>query len=413
MENREFDVIVWGATGFTGRLVAEYLLRQYGPPGEGSRSNLRWALGGRSEDKLNALIADLGPGGAQIPLVLADSDDRALLDVMAARARVICSTVGPYALYGSKLVAACVHRGTHYCDLAGEVQWMRTMIDDYHDAARGSGARIVHACGFDSIPSDMGVYFVQQQMRARHGVACSAVKYRAKDFKGGFSGGTIASILNMLDEGERDPSIAEVLNDPYGLNPQGQRRGLDGPERQLPEYEADFDAWVTPFVMAVINTKVVRRSNALMGYPYGEDFRYDEGTIMPFGMLGFPLAAAMCAGTSAFNAAASVGSLRQLLARMVPKPGEGPSEQARDSGYYVIEMLGKHPVDASLNIRARVRGDRDPGHGSTSKMLAESAVCLAQDPLSSPGGVLTPVSAMGEALLARLMENAGVSFEVL
>lgn len=413
MDNREFDVIVWGATGFTGRLVAEYLLRQYGPPGEGSKSNLRWALGGRSEDKLKALLADLGPGGAQIPLVLADSDDRALLDVMAARARVICSTVGPYALYGSKLVAACVHQGTHYCDLTGEVQWMRKMIDDYHDAARESGARIVHTCGFDSIPSDMGVYFVQQQMRARHGVACSAVKYRAKEFKGGFSGGTIASMLNMLDEVERDPSIAEVLDDPYGLNPQGQRRGLDGPERQLPEYEAEFDAWVTPFVMAAINTKVVRRSNALMGYPYGEDFRYDEGTLMPFGMLGFPLAAAMSAGTAAFNAAASVGSLRQLLARVVPKPGEGPSEQARESGYYVIEMLGKHPVDASLNIRARVRGDRDPGYGSTSKMLAESAVCLAQDPLSSPGGVLTPASAMGEALLSRLTENAGVSFEVL
>jgi len=413
MENREFDVIVWGGTGFTGRLVAEYLLRQYGPPGEGSRSNLRWALGGRSEDKLKALIADLGPGGAQIPLVLADSDDRTLLDVMAARARVICSTVGPYALYGSKLVAACVHQGTHYCDLTGEVQWMRRMIDDYHDAARESGARIVHTCGFDSIPSDMGVYFVQQQMRARHGVACSAVKYRAKEFKGGFSGGTIASMLNMLEELERVPSVAEVLKDPYGLNPQGERRGLDGPERMLPEYDTDFAAWVTPFVMGMINTKVVRRSNAVMGYPYGREFRYDEGTIMPFGLAGFPLAAAFSAGSAAFAATASVGALRQLLARMLPKPGEGPSREARETGYYVIELLGRHPSDPALNLRARVRGDRDPGYGSTSKMLAESAVCLAQDTLASPGGVLTPASAMGDALLSRLNDNAGVTVELI
>jgi len=409
MDNREFDVVVWGATGFTGRLVAEYLLRRYGA-GSGS---LKWAMGGRNESKLRAVRAELGPQAEGVPLVIADSEDAALLDVMAARTRVVCSTVGPYALYGSRLVAACVHHGTHYCDLTGEVQWMREMIGRHHEHARETGARIVHTCGFDSIPSDMGVYFLQQQMQARNGVSCAAVKYRAKAFKGGFSGGTITSMLNMLDEMERDPSIAAVIQDPYALNPPGARRGLDGPERMLPDYDADFGAWVTPFVMGMINTKVVRRSNAVMGYPYGEEFRYDEGTLIPFGLAGFPIAAAVSAGSAAFTAAASLGTLRRLLARMLPKPGEGPSQAAREAGYFVIELLGRHPSDPSLSLRARIRGDRDPGYGSTAKMLGESAVCLAQDPLESPGGVLTPASAMGGALLPRLNDNAGVTFELI
>jgi short subunit dehydrogenase-like uncharacterized protein len=220
-------------------------------------------------------------------------------------------------------------------------------------------------------------------------------------------------MLNMLDEMERNPSIAAVLKDPYGLNPAGDRRGLDGPERVLPEYDADFGAWVTPFVMGMINTKVVRRSNAVMGYPYGEDFRYDEGTLMPFGPAGFPIAAAVSAGSATFTAAASVGTFRRLLTRMLPKPGAGPSRAAQEAGYFVIELLGRHPSDSTLNLRAQIRGDRDPGYGSTSKMLGESAVCLAQDALDSPGGVLTPASAMGSALLARLNDNAGVTFELV
>ncbi|MEZ5559327.1 MAG: saccharopine dehydrogenase NADP-binding domain-containing protein [Pseudomonadales bacterium] len=408
MNQREFDVVVWGATGFTGRLVAEYLLRRYGVGGE-----LRWAIAGRNERKLEELRGSLGAAAASLPLVIGDSDDRVLLDVLAARTRVVCSTVGPYALYGSNLVAACAHQGTHYCDLTGEVQWMREMIDRFHAPAGASGARIVHTCGFDSIPSDMGVWFVQQAMRARHGVPARSVSYRARAFKGGFSGGTIASMLNMLDEAERDPSLRRLIEDPYGLNPEGQRRGLDGPERVLPFFDQDFDAWVTPFVMATINTKVVRRTNALLGYAFGHEFRYDEGTLTPFGVFGFPLAAAISTGSAAFTAAAGFAPLRRVLARMLPKPGEGPTEATRESGYYVIELLARHPTDPTCNLRAEVRGDRDPGYGSTSKMLAESAVCLAKDPLTSAGGVLTPAVAMGDALLARLNEHAGVTFRLL
>jgi len=404
--DRPFDVILWGASGFTGRLVAEYLLGRYG-------GELRWALAGRNRSRLEAIRDELGPAAAGLPILLADSADLDSLDALVAQTRVICSTVGPYALYGSGLVAACVGRGTHYCDLTGEVHWMRRMIDLHHDAARASGARIVHTCGFDSIPSDLGVYRLHREMQRRHGVPCSVVKFRAREFRGGFSGGTIASMLNMLEEAEHDPAIRQVLEDPYGLNPAGERRGLDGPERALPEYDPDFGGWVTPFVMGVINTKVVRRSNALLGYAYGRDFRYEEGTLIPFGAYGFPLAAAMSAGSAAFTAAASIRTVRRWLAGLLPKPGEGPSAQTRASGFYVIELLGRHPTDRHADLRLRIRGDRDPGYGSTSKMLAESAVCLARDPVNSPGGVLTPAAAMGEALLERLTANAGVSFELI
>jgi short subunit dehydrogenase-like uncharacterized protein len=408
VNEREFDVIVWGATGFTGRLVAEHLLHRHGVEGQ-----LRWAIGGRSQHKLADVRRDLGTAAERLPLVLADADDPASLEAMVARTRVICTTVGPYALHGSGLVAACAALGTHYCDLTGEVQWMRRMIDAHHAQAEASGARIVHTCGFDSIPSDLGVLFVQQEMQRRHGVPCRSVKFRAREVRGGFSGGTAASMLNMLDESERDPAIQPILDDPYGLNPADDRRGLDGPERSLPEYDPDFGAWVTPFLMATINTKVVRRSNALMGYPYGREFRYDEGMIVPFGPWGFPLAAAISAGSAAFTAVAGFGAARRGLARVLPQPGQGPSPQVREAGYYVIELLGRHPTDRAADVRVRIRGDRDPGYGSTSKMLAEAAACLASDDLDSPGGVLTPATAMGRHLLDRLPIHAGVTFEVL
>lgn len=408
MSDREFDVILWGATGFTGALVADHMLSTYGVGG-----NLRWAIAGRSQTRLEEVRAGLGDAAAALPLVLADADDQALLDVLAARTRVVCSTVGPYARYGSKLVAACVHHGTHYCDLTGEVQWMRRMIDTHHQRARDTGARIVHTCGFDSIPSDLGTLFLQQEMQRRYDAPAGVVKLRVRDMRGGFSGGTVASMLNMMEEADRDPQIRTVIDDPYGLNPEGERSGLDGPERTLPEYDGDVGSWVTPFVMAAINTKVVRRSNALMDHAYGHDFRYDEGMVAPFGAWGFPVAASISAGSAAVSAAASVGALRRLMAPLLPKPGTGPSEQARRSGYFDIELLGKPRRDAPVAVKVRVKGQGDPGYAATSRMLGEAAVCLARDDLTSHGGVLTPAVAMGEALLARLPLHAGVTFELV
>ncbi len=408
MSDREFDVIVWGATGFTGRLVAAHLLERFG-----AASNFRWALGGRSEAKPNEVRAELGEDAREVPLVLGDADDQAQLDVLAARTRVVCSAVGPYALHGSKLVAACVHHGTHYCDLTGEVHWMRRMIDTHHQRGRETGARIVHTCGFDSIPSDLGTLFLQLEMQRRVGAPAGAVKFRAREMRGGFSGGTIASMMNMLEEAQKNPAIRQVLDDPYGLNPEGQRSGLDGPERSLPEYDADVNAWVTPFVMAAINTRVVRRSNALMDYAYGHDFRYDEGMVMPFGPWGFPLAAGVSAGSAAVTSAASIGAVRRMLAPMLPRSGQGPSPQAREAGGYLIELIGKAPRGNGDDLRVRIRGRGDPGYASTSRMLGEAAACLAQDDLTSDGGVLTPAVAMGEALLRRLPVHAGVTFEVM
>jgi len=397
---REYDIIIWGATGFTGKLVVDYMQQNY------SGGNLTWAVGGRNQAKLDAL--NLGP---QVNVLVADSHDRAALDELVQKTRVVLTTVGPYARYGSELVAACAAHGTHYCDLTGEVHWMRQMIEAHQAAAEASGARIVHTCGFDSIPSDVGVYFMQQQMREQHGVAAQAIKYRTRAFKGGFSGGTVDSMMAMMEAAQTDASIMATVADPYALN--FTHRGLDGLDRKDQFYDEDFKAWVAPFVMAAINTRVVRRSNELLGQAYGDDFRYDEGSIVGQGPGAAVGAAAMALGTTAMNSLAAITPARRLLQRVLPKPGEGPSQETIEQGFFDIELLAKHPTDSALDLRGKVHGDRDPGYGSTAKMLAECAVCLAQDELPVEGGFWTPASAMGDALLQRLPANAGVTFELL
>ena len=331
---------------------------------------------------------------------------------LAERARVVCTTVGPYALYGSNLVAGCAKSGTHYCDLTGETHWMRRMIDLHQDDVAASGARIVHTCGFDSIPSDLGTFFVQREMNARHGVSCSAVSCRVEAFSGSFSGGTVATMLNMLEEARTDPEVMRLNNDPYALNPKDQRSGPDGRDQSLPAHDDAFGQWTAPFIMAGLNAKVVRRSNALLGYAYGKGFRYDEAMLMGPGPLGLAKAVGLAAGQGAGLAAMALPPVRRIAARRLPSPGEGPTKAQREKGFWDLRFLGEHPDDPSRNLRARLTGDRDPGYGSTAKMLGESAVCLALDPLSSPGGMLTPAAAMGEPLLARLQEHAGITAEI-
>jgi len=403
-ENREYDVVVFGATGFTGQLVAEYLLNKYGVNGD-----LRWAMAGRSLRKLELVREELQ--GSDIPLLTADSDDMDSLLELAGKTSVVCTTVGPYALYGSALVEACVQQGTDYCDLTGEVQWMKRMIDQHQAAAAASGARIVHTCGFDSIPSDLGVLFLQNAMRERHGVPACHVKYRAAGFSGAFSGGTVASMINMMEEAARDRSLMKVLADPYALNPPGSHRGDDVNDQTGAIYDEDFERWTLPFVMAAINTRVVRRSNALMDGAYGEDFRYDEAVLAPEGQGALKskfAAAAMTAGTASM----AIAPLRSVAKRFLPSPGEGPSKKQQEKGYFDILLYGVHPGDRSKDMTARVTGDRDPGYGSTSKMLGEAAVCLAQDELDCAGGFWTPASAMGEVLIERLQDSAGLTFDI-
>ena len=413
----QYDVVVWGATGFTGRLVAQYLLRAYGlPAGPGTEAvvgehdeTLRWAIAGRSDTRLRALNEELG---VEVPTLIADSDDEASLVALAATTSVVLTTVGPYAKYGSKLVAACAASGTHYCDLTGEVQWMREMIDAHQETAEASGARIVHTCGFDSIPSDLGTLFVHNAMREQSNDSCAVVKYRAAAFKGGFSGGTVASMMYMMEQAETDSSLKELLADPYALNPRDTRPGLDGPDVLTPQWDGDFDSYVGPFVMASINTRVVRRSNALMDYEYGHDLRYDEATLMGEGPLGFAKSLAMSASTGLMGVASAFRPVRNVMQRFVPQPGEGPDKEKRETGFFEIEFYAQGAADKSNEIRAVVRGDKDPGYGSTSKMIAESAICLALDDISVGGGVWTPASAMGVLLIKRLHERAGVTFEL-
>jgi short subunit dehydrogenase-like uncharacterized protein len=403
---REYDLILLGASGFTGKLVAEYLLRTYGI-GE----DLNWAIAGRNQAKLESIRDELqGQSPAQsLSILLTDSHDEESLNNLARQTTVICSTVGPYALLGSEVVAACAANGTHYCDLTGEVQWMQRMIEAHEGAAQASGARLVHTCGFDSIPSDLGVLFMQNAMQEQHGVPATHVKYRVGGFSGAASGGTIASMINMFDEMAVDPTLQERMADPYSLLPAGAPRGTDVADQTGAVFDADFDRWTIPFMMAGINTRVVRRSNALLDFAWGEDFNYDEATLIAEGK-GALAARMAVAATVGGMAAMSVKPLRAVLMRFLPSPGEGPTPQQQEKGYFDIRMLAIHPQDSSKNLMGKVYGDRDPGYGSTAKMLGESAVCLAKDALTCGGGFWTPASAMGDALISRLQTKAGVTF---
>ncbi|MBT8461061.1 MAG: saccharopine dehydrogenase NADP-binding domain-containing protein [Gemmatimonadetes bacterium] len=409
--DREFDIVVWGATGFTGRLAAEKLAAR-----TGRRGDLRWAIGGRNRAKLESVRSDLGAAMADLPIITGDSHDVASLEALAARTRVVCSTVGPYAMYGAELVGACVRAGTHYCDISAEAHWIRKMIDAHATEASETGARIVHACGMDSVPSDLGVQFLQRRAMDAHGRPCSSVRMRVIELRGGFSGGTAASLLHGTEAGRDDPSIGQALRDPYYLAPEGHRHGPDAPESMTStkvEYDEDLGGWTKPFFMGPMNTKIVRRSHALLGHPYGEDFRYEEATLVGSGPGGWLKAKSQALGFVAFIKAVGFPPTRRFLKkRVLPASGDGPSREVRESGHWEVLLIGT--MDDGTTMRARVRGEGDPSAESTSRMVVESALCLIEDADEIPvgGGSWTPSTAMGDLLLARLTANAGMSFEL-
>jgi short subunit dehydrogenase-like uncharacterized protein len=370
--SREFDIVLWGATGFTGRLVADYLVRNY----LGGETGLRLALAGRNKEKLERIANEVG--APQLPILIGDSFDAESLNAISAKAEVLITTVGPYAKYGAEIVAACVRNGTDYCDLTGETHFVRAMIDAHHEEAKKTGARIVHCCGYDSIPSDLGTLMVQEAFKQRHGRYASEVKMAAVQMRGAFSGGTIASMLNIVDELKENPSLRKVLGNPYSLNPKGVR-GPDKGDQTGARFDADLDMWTGAFVMAAINTRIVRRSHALTGLPWGEDFRYSEVMGTGRGAKGW-------------------------------STGEGPSKEAREKGSFKTLFVALGDGQAE---RAVVADQRDPGYGSTAVMLSEAALCLALQgaQLSSEGGILTPATAMGMRLVERL-RAAGMTFEV-
>ena len=387
--DREFDVILYGASGFTGQLIAEYLNQRYGDSGE-----LRWALAGRSADKI-ARVAKESNLPDSLPVIEADSSDLDALQAMAARGRVVLSAVGPYQLYGSLLVQACAESGTDYVDLCGEPNWMRAMIDQHEDAARASGARIVFSCGFDSIPSDLGVFFLQGLAQEQLGAPLPNVRGRVRAMQGTASGGTVASMQATMGAAAKDPSIGMLLKDPFCLAP-----GFEGaaqPDSHRPQFDDDLDSWAAPFVMAVINIPNVHRSNALLEAKYGPDFTYSEMLLTGPGDKGEAMAKAL--ETPSLSSGGEP-----------PKPGEGPSKEERETGLYDVLFIGSN--EKGELVKASVKGDMDPGYGSTSKMIAESAVCLQKNPDLASGGLWTPAAAMGTALIERLEANAGLTFAV-
>lgn len=404
-----YDLVTFGATGFVGELLTGYLLDQCAAHGE-----LAWAVAGRSAAKLEALRRSLGPKAGTLPMLVADAGDEAALRKMCEKTRVVVSTVGPYALFGEPLVKVCAETGTDYCDLTGEPQWIRRMIDRYQDTARASGARIVHCCGFDSIPSDLGVYFLQRESQRRFGRPCTRAKMRVKALRGGVSGGTVASALNAVREAAADPKLRKELANPYSLCPKGGHSTVRQAGVKFAEYDADFGGWVAPFVMAAINTRIVHRSNALLKHAYGTDFRYDEALLTGKGLKGRLKAAGVAAGLAGFVAAGAIGPLRAVLERFVlPAPGSGPSPETQNNGFYDLRLLGW--TDDGRRLMVKVTGDRDPGYGSTSKILGQAALSLALDVAKSdvPGGSFTPATTFGDRLFARLEKHAGLAFEVI
>jgi short subunit dehydrogenase-like uncharacterized protein len=411
MSDVEFDVVLFGATGFTGKLVAEYLAQH--------ARNTRWAIAGRSRDKLEAVKNGLVAIDARLkdlPVIVADGHDETSLDALVPRTRVVCTTVGPYGQHGRRLASACARHGTHYCDITGEVPFVRASIDANHEKAIETKARIVHCCGFDSIPSDLGVHVLWDHVK-KSGGSLTWAKCFVGEMSGAASGGTAATMLAIIEEATREPKVRKLLGNPHALNPvlpRGARRDPFEADLRGVSFDADIDRWTAPFVMAAVNTRIVRRSNALIGY--GDAFRYREAMSLPKGPTGLVVGSLVSAALTGFMMGAALPPTRALLARFVlPKPGEGPSKEARDRGHFTFRLIAEGTSTAGNTLRATaiVKGTSDPGYGETAKMLGESALCLAEDraQLEPRFGVLTPATAMGMRLVERL-RAAGMTFTV-
>ncbi len=386
----KFDLVVYGATGFTGQLVAEYLASHYR-----GDAQLKWAMAGRSLDKLKSVRDAIG-ARADTPLIVADAADPAQLEAMVGQTKSVITTVGPYQLYGNELIAACVADGVDYFDLCGEPVWMRQMIDKHEAAAKASGARIMFSCGFDSLPFELGVFFCEEAARKAFGAPAPRVKGRIRNGTLSLSGGTYASTKANFAAAAKDLNLVAMLKDHFVLTP-----GFEGP-KQPPgnkvALDPDLGAWTAPFPMSTINTRNVHRSNMLMDFPYGRDFTYDEMILTGSGDEGQAKAKQVVAATNKMSGTEG------------PKPGEGPSKEERESGSYDILFVGV--ASDGRQVRVAVGGDCEPGYASTAKMIAECAICLLRDAPDVRAGFWTPGAAMQHKLIKRLVEHAGLTFAV-
>ena len=410
-DNRPYAVVLYGATSFVGQITAKYLSQFLA-----DSNDVEWAIAGRDEEKLKKLQSEISDSGSakKVDIIIANSNDEASLDEMTKQANVVISTVGPYLKYGEPLIKSCANNGTDYVDLTGEAIFIKDMMDKYQDTASQSGARIVNSCGFDSIPSDLGVYFTQQQAEKQFDEVCEKIHMRVKAAKGGLSGGTVASMATIFEEVGKDKSRRKQVANPYLLNDDADAPNVRQKNVSKPEYDSEHGRWLAPFVMASINTRIVHRTNQLTDYEYGREFKYDEAMWMKDGVKGQLTSYALSAGLFGFATTMMFKPSRELLSKHVlPKSGSGPSKSEQENGYFDIRFFGYTASNDSISTK--VTGDRDPGYGSTSRMLAQSALCLAQDISHQDvkGGFWTPASAMGDKLIARLEEHSGLSFEVV
>jgi short subunit dehydrogenase-like uncharacterized protein len=402
--DRRHDLVVWGATGVAGGLLAEYLTERYGP------AELSLALGGRDAGRLDALASELTDRSEweDIPVVVGDATEPASLREIARETEVICTTVGPYTRYGTPLVEACIDAGTDYCDLTGEVNWIRETVDRYHEAAVDAETRIVHSCGFDSVPADIGTLLVQSFAIETFDTPCDLVRIYLEGGSGSVSGGTLASFAELFEAASNDPVAKKTLRNPYSLAPPGERDGVDPGEQRRPQNDRLRSAWTGPSPMAPVNERVIRRSNALLSYPWGREFQCTEVVPTGDGLGGAAGASLIAGGIGLFTAAMSVGPIRSGLRRFVfPDPGEGPTSEEAENGSFRIRVLGRGTnVDGPFTVEAEFGADLDPGYGATARMLGEAGICLLRDEVDSPlsGGVLTPASGIGEPLADRLRE---------
>lgn len=414
MTNKKYNIVVFGATSFVGQILVRYFVEEVCPV----FPEFRWAMAARSENKLSSLKASLKGLADDVPILIVDASNEDQLSHMCQQTDVVISTVGPYAFFGEPLIKACVTHGTDYCDLTGETQWIKRMIDRYQKQAEVSGARIVNCCGFDSVPSDLGVKTLQQEAVSRFGSPLERIFMGVKAMKGGASGGTIASLINVVEEAMADPALKKQLANPYLLCPDNHSFKVRQRTVKGSEFNELHQSWCAPFVMAAINERIVHRSNACLDNAYGDRFQYSEGMLMGSGGKGRRRSLMTSFGLGAFMVAVAIKPLRKLLQKfMLPKPGEGPSPEEQLAGFFDMRFVGRHANGETLAVK--VTGDRDPGYGCTAKMLGQAALCLAFDHRNSEcktgrlGGFWTPASMFDERYVERLKHFAGVEITVL
>ena len=411
-KNIKNDLIVFGATGFTGKLVVEYLIKHYGLENQ----KFTWAIAGRDKAKLEELKQSficIDPRSASIDTFVADSFDSKSLDNLASSCNTIISTVGPYLKYGLPLVESCVKNHTNYCDLTGEVPFIRESIDLFHEKAIKNKCKIIHSCGFDSIPSDLAVLLLQKKSLEKFNKVCDNVSLYVRSIKGGLSGGTISSIINISKYTNSHPEKRSVLESPFSLNPIDKiKNNVRQPVLKSIRWDSSFNKWICPFLMSGINTRIVHRTNAVTEFSYGKNFRYNEVSSYDSGLNGFLKAFNMLMTLFFLQLSLKTNLLIWILKKTIfPKPGEGPSKHTMENGFFKMKIIGF--INKMRKNSVTVTGDSDPGYSATAKMLTESAICilLNKNKIPQKYGVLTPASGIGLILIERLKEK-GISFTI-